>query len=284
MFECKGQTFLTAESMAKKILADLKTKNPLDVCLYNVGFKRRAQVIRNYFKVCEGLASYMKTDAKFVTYYVESPHHQNEYYCHSRKFKAFEAALEFSLIVGKSIKFIPYTAKPAPQPKKFYIETFNGPKYYIRNPSTYQYWKNIWKTCQIICFYEGNFGLTMKLYADELNTYRKFLGIRSLTVSMKLNKLADQHAERMAKNNQLMFDTYSNYYEIVFFSRFGYAMYGMKILFDDVFFAHTNRKGKLPRIDKGFMRLFTPEQRYVGIGFAKNRYGIFVCIKYSAML
>uniref|UniRef100_A0A0K0FIX8 SCP domain-containing protein n=1 Tax=Strongyloides venezuelensis TaxID=75913 RepID=A0A0K0FIX8_STRVS len=283
-YEYKDQSFLTVESMVKYILLKLKSRNPSDVCLYNVGFRRKAQVIRNYFKVCESLLSYINTAAQFVTYYVEHPYHRNEYYCNGKKFKAFESALEYSQIVGKSIKFEPFTSKPAPAPKNFFIETLNGPKFYIRNPSTYQYWKIIWKTCQVTCFYEGRYGLIMKLYADELNNYRKFLGIKPLSVSMKLNKLAEQHAERMAKKGILLFDTKSHYYEVVFLTSAGYGMYGMKIIFDDVYFAHTSRIGKSPRVDKGFIRLFTPEQHFVGIGFGISRYGIFVCIKFTPML
>uniref|UniRef100_A0A0N5C301 Peptidase_C58 domain-containing protein n=1 Tax=Strongyloides papillosus TaxID=174720 RepID=A0A0N5C301_STREA len=180
------------------------------------------------------------------------------------------------------VDFNPYTSIPAPPPRRFFIVTLAGPKWYLKNPSTHHYWNKIWHNCNGGCFYQNNFGYTKQHFLDEVNRYRYIFGHNPLKISNKLYTLAQFRAELMNEDNKLLPNRDKQNNEIIFYAPYGYGMYAIKILFDDTYFSHKKLNRKAAEVGNGFAGLLSYDQRYVGFGLSRSINGTYGCIKYSS--
>uniref|UniRef100_A0A0K0FIX7 SCP domain-containing protein n=1 Tax=Strongyloides venezuelensis TaxID=75913 RepID=A0A0K0FIX7_STRVS len=270
--------------MVKRILHDYDVENVMEICIYNYGFVRKHGTIENSAKVCESIAPYVNSKNKYITFFVQNPYklYSNVYFCLKKKFTTFHSALKYALMMNTYVDFDPYTAIPAPPPRRFFIVTLAGIKWYLKNPSTHHYWNKIWHNCNGGCFFQNNFGYTKKHFLEEINAYRKILGHNPLQISYKLCVLADTRAEIMSEKNKLFSDPDKRHHEIIFYAPYGYGMYAIKILFDDTYFSHKKFNYKAAKVGNGFARLLSYDQKYVGFGLSRSINVIYGCIKYSS--
>uniref|UniRef100_A0A0N5B1P7 SCP domain-containing protein n=1 Tax=Strongyloides papillosus TaxID=174720 RepID=A0A0N5B1P7_STREA len=268
--------------MIDRILFDNPRKNPPEMCVYNVGFIRGHTLKKTYSKSCDSILSILNSNTRPISYTVKSynPKHIITYTCKRRHFTNFDKALEYALMMQLYIKFIPSSFKPVPPQKQFCIETKYRKICYMRNPITLALWKSIWQNCNGGCYYKSNFRNARKHYYDEINLYRSFVGCSPVRLYEKLNVMAQTRAEVMAKKNNIMADSNKDYDEVVAFAKFGYGIYLIKMIFDNVFFEKPDFH-RLSPSQTDFQRLFSCKQRLIGFGLVKNGFGAYISIKFT---
>uniref|UniRef100_A0A0K0FIW8 SCP domain-containing protein n=1 Tax=Strongyloides venezuelensis TaxID=75913 RepID=A0A0K0FIW8_STRVS len=253
-----------------------------NICIYNLGYKQGRRVIKNYNETCESVLRYVYPHYSHIEYNVMYPrsYRQNVYTCGIDVTYKLQSILDYALKKNCFIRLIQRGIKPTPPPLNICVSTLNGRKCQLTNPNMSGYWRKIWSDCNIDCFFSMNYGIARIKYLTEINYYRKTLKKEPLHLNQKLSVLATKRAESIAVGKWFTPDLRKDHHDMIGFASNGYAVYLLKILFDNAY----NMKHILKlqsQKNKDFMLLMSSSFRYVGFGFSKKSNNVYVCIKVS---
>ncbi|CEF66098.1 CAP domain-containing protein [Strongyloides ratti] len=114
------------------------------------------------------------------------------YQCNGKQFQTEEGAYNYlRLLSGKVIPKYPIE-------KAIPMESFNIKNYLGSNLQGYIIWQRIWKHCNFKCYSLDHFSIFKQKVVEEINFLRKFHKSEPLKENLKLTKLAQKHAEKIA--------------------------------------------------------------------------------------
>uniref|UniRef100_A0A0N5B5R7 SCP domain-containing protein n=1 Tax=Strongyloides papillosus TaxID=174720 RepID=A0A0N5B5R7_STREA len=253
-----------------------------NICIYNVGYRQGRKIIKNYNENCKSVLRYIYPHYSDIEYNVTYPHsyRKDVYTCGSDVAYKFQAILDYAVKKNCFIRLKQRGIKPTPPPLIICVYTLNGKKCQLKDPSISGYWKRIWSDCNIDCYFSLNYAIARIKYLMEINYYRKTLRKEPLLLSKKLNILATRRVESIALGKWFTPDLRKDYHDMVAYASNGYAIYLLKILFDNAYNnKHISKRQSLK--NKDFMLLMSSSFKYVGFGFSKISDNVYVCIKVS---
>uniref|UniRef100_A0A0K0E6Q0 SCP domain-containing protein n=2 Tax=Strongyloides stercoralis TaxID=6248 RepID=A0A0K0E6Q0_STRER len=198
----------------------------------------------------------------------------NDYNCIGKYFLTFEEAYAFIKLLHKK------NPKRYPIKKVNPYENFNIQKYLGTNMPSLYIWRSLWGKCDYICYSFNHFELLKAKYVEEINLLRKYHLTSPLLVDNKLMKLAQKHAEKMAKTGKLLsLSRFSFYGETIgaIFYLAGNTMIN-KWYQESKYYNYAS--GKPSKHLKSFTQLVWKKSRKIGIGIAKKDHTLFIVCRF----